>query len=111
MSNTFETSVILDFGSQHTPLIAWRIQELGCYCEIHSYNLLPEVLKQRWPKGIILFCGPSSVYDTDAPHCPSQMLDLHILVLGTRYGLQLISYYLGRRVELLPSREYGAARI
>jgi GMP synthase (glutamine-hydrolysing) len=111
VSNTFETIVILDFGSQYTQLIARRIRELGVYCEIHPYNLSPEVLKQRRPKGIILSGGPSSVYETDAPHCSSQVLDLGVPVLGICYGLQLISYFLGGRVEPSPRREYGAARI
>lgn len=111
MSNTFETIVILDFGSQYTQLIARRIRELGVYCEIHPFNLSPEVLKQRKPKGLILSGGPSSVYDADAPHCSPEILELGIPVLGICYGLQLLSYFLGGRVEPSPRREYGAARI
>jgi GMP synthase (glutamine-hydrolysing) len=111
VSNTFETIVILDFGSQYTQLIARRIRELGVYCEIHPFNLSSEVLKQRKPKGIILSGGPSSVYDADAPHCSPEILNLGVPVLGICYGLQLLSYFLGGRVEASPRREYGAARI
>ena len=45
MSKSFETIVILDFGSQYTQLIARRIRELGVYCEIHPYNIAPEALR------------------------------------------------------------------
>ena len=111
MSNTFETIVILDFGSQYTQLIARRIRELGVYCEIHPYNLSTDALKQKNPKGLILSGGPSSVYDTDAPHCSAKVLNLGVPVLGICYGLQLLSYFLGGRVEPSPRREYGAAVI
>ncbi len=111
MSNKFETIVILDFGSQYTQLIARRIRELGVYCEIHPYNLALDALKQKHPKGLILSGGPSSVYDADAPHCSAEVLNLGVPILGICYGLQLLSYFLGGRVEPSPRREYGAAVI
>lgn len=111
MSNNFETIVILDFGAQYTQLIARRIREIGVYCEIHPYNLPVEVLRQQHPKGIILSGGPSSVYEEGAPHCSVEVLDLGVPVLGICYGLQLLSYFLGGRVEPSPRREYGAAQI
>lgn len=63
------------------------------------------------PKGIILSGGPSSVYQAGAPHCEQQILDLGAPVLGICYGLQLLSYFLGGKVEPSSRREYGAAQV
>lgn len=111
VSSSFETIVILDFGSQYTQLIARRVRELGVYCEIHPYNKPVDELKNLRPIGIILSGGPSSVYEEGAPHCTSDVLDLGIPVLGICYGLQLLSYFLGGKVEPSSRREYGAAHI
>ena len=111
MPNHFETIVILDFGAQYTQLIARRIREIGVYCEIHPYNLSIESLRQKRPRGIVLSGGPSSVYDEGAPHCAIEVLDLGVPVLGICYGLQLLSYFLGGRVEPSLRREYGAAKV
>lgn len=111
MSVKFETVVILDFGSQYTQLIARRIREIGVYCEIHPFNTSIEIIKGLDPQGIILSGGPSSVYENDAPHCASNFLDLGIPVLGICYGLQLLSYFLGGKVEPSSRREYGAAMV
>ena len=99
MSSGFETIIILDFGSQYTQLIARRVRELGVYCEIHPFNLHPEKLENTDVKGIILSGGPSSVYDEGAPHCSPAYLSPGVPVLGICYGLQLISYFRGGRVE------------
>lgn len=111
MSKNFETVVILDFGSQYTQLIARRIREVGVYCEIHPFNTSTEVIRQSNPKGIILSGGPSSVYENGAPHCSPDILKLGIPVLGICYGLQLLSYFLGGKVESSARREYGAAQV
>jgi GMP synthase (glutamine-hydrolysing) len=111
VSKAFETIVILDFGSQYTQLIARRIRESGVYCEIHPYTIDPQTIRQLGPKGIILSGGPSSVYETDAPHCQREILDLGVPVLGICYGLQLLSYFLGGKVEPSSRREYGAAQV
>ena len=109
MSASFETVVILDFGSQYTQLIARRIREIGVYCEIHPFNTPVGKIQKLQPKGIILSGGPSSVYEEDAPHCSREILETGVPVLGICYGLQLLSYFLGGRVEPSSRREYGAA--
>ncbi len=109
MSASFETVVILDFGSQYTQLIARRIREIGVYCEIHPFNTPVEKIQQLHPKGIILSGGPSSVYEENAPHCSRAILEAGVPILGVCYGLQLLSYFLGGRVEPSSRREYGAA--
>lgn len=111
MATPFETVLILDFGSQYTQLIARRIRELGVYCEIHPFSVALETIQSRNPKGIILSGGPSSVYEDGAPHCSPQILNLGVPVLGICYGLQLLSYFLGGKVEPSNRREYGAALI
>ena len=111
MSKNFETVLILDFGSQYTQLIARRIREVGVYCEIHPYNTSIETLQTMRPKGIVLSGGPSSVYEENAPHCSPDILKLGVPVLGICYGLQLISYFLGGKVESSSRREYGAAKV
>ncbi len=111
MATPFETVLILDFGSQYTQLIARRTRELGVYCEIHPFSLAVETIRKLNPKGIILSGGPNSVYEDGAPHCSSQVLNLGVPVLGICYGLQLLSYFLGGKVEPSDRREYGAARI
>ncbi len=111
MAKPYETVLILDFGAQYTQLIARRIRELGVYCEIHPFNIGIAKIRELEPRGIILSGGPSSVYENGAPHCSPGILDLGIPVLGICYGLQLISYFLGGKVEPSNYREYGAARI
>jgi len=111
LSATFENVVILDFGSQYTQLIARRIRELGVYCEIHPFNTPPSALRNLKPRGIILSGGPNSVYEEGAPHCSREILELGLPVLGICYGFQLLSYFLGGRVEPSNRREYGAATV
>lgn len=111
MSTNFETVVILDFGSQYTQLIARRVRETGVYCEIHPFNTPVENIRNLKPKGIILSGGPSSVYEAEAPHCSPEILNLDVPLLGICYGLQLLSYFLGGRVESSSRREYGAALV
>lgn len=111
MSRSFETVVILDFGSQYTQLIARRIREVGVYCEIHPFNTPISTLQKITPKGIILSGGPNSVYEDGAPHCSPDVLKMGIPVLGICYGVQLLSYFLGGTVESSPRREYGAAQV
>jgi GMP synthase (glutamine-hydrolysing) len=45
---------IIDFGSQYTQLIARRIRELKIYCEILSYSIKYEELKEKNVNVVIL---------------------------------------------------------
>jgi GMP synthase (glutamine-hydrolysing) len=111
VSASFETIVILDFGAQYSQLIARRIREVGVYCEILPYNSSLETIRRLQPRGIVLSGGPSSVYEVDAPHCAREVLTLGVPVLGICYGVQLLSYFLGGKVEPSARREYGAAQV
>jgi len=101
--------LILDFGSQVTQLIARRVREQRVYCEIHPFNMLMARIREFAPRGIILSGGPSSVYDKDAPHSDPGVFAMGIPVLGICYGMQLMTWQLGGRVERSEKREYGRA--
>jgi GMP synthase (glutamine-hydrolysing) len=102
-----ETVVILDFGSQYSQLIARRVREAEVYCELIPYNTPTEQVTRLNPVGYILSGGPASVYAPDAPHLPDYVLESGQPVLGICYGMQLLAYHLGGRVDPAPEREYG----
>ncbi len=106
-----ETIVILDFGSQYSQLIARRVRELEVYCELISYNAPPEQIARLNPLGYILSGGPASVYAPDAPHLPEFVLKSQKPVLGICYGMGLLAYHLGGKVDPGTEREYGSATI
>jgi GMP synthase (glutamine-hydrolysing) len=104
--------LVLDFGSQYTQLIARRIREAGVYCEIHPYSLpLPSIQKLA-PRAIVLSGGPASVYGEGAPRVSPELFDLGVPILGICYGLQLLAFLLGGRVERgAEGGEYGRATV
>ncbi len=103
--------LVLDFGGQYTQLIARRIREQQVFSAILPYNSPIEKIRQYQPVGIVLSGGPSSVYDTAAPHCDPAVLSLGIPVLGICYGLQWIAHTLGGQVQRAERREYGPAEL
>lgn len=107
MTGSFDTVIILDFGSQYTQLIARKIRELGVYSEILPFNCSHERVLSFNPKGVILSGGPRSVYSEGAPSASIPLFEMGIPVLGICYGLQLIAYLLGGKVRSSPEREYG----
>jgi GMP synthase (glutamine-hydrolysing) len=106
-----ESVLILDFGGQYTQLIARRVRELGVYSEIIPFSTSAEEIRRKQPHAIILSGGPSSVYESGAPHPDRAVLELGIPVLGICYGIQLIAYFLGGDVKPSPRREYGFAEL
>lgn len=106
-----ESVLVLDFGSQYTQLIARRVRDIGVYSEIRPFNEPLERIKKSQPKAIILSGGPASVWDKDSPSLNAGIFDLGIPILGICYGMQLIAYLLGGRVEHSKRREFGPAEI
>jgi GMP synthase (glutamine-hydrolysing) len=106
-----QTVLILDFGSQYTQLIARRLRENRVYCEIHPPDLPVTEVRAREPIGLILSGGPQSVYDPGAVAPDPEIYRLGVPVLGICYGMQLLTYQLGGRVEKAPGREYGRAEV
>ena len=104
-----ETVYILDFGAQYAQLIARRVREHHCYCEIVPCTVDPERLAGA--KGVILTGGPASVYAEDAPRCDPRVFELGVPVLGICYGMQLMCHQLGGRVTPADRREYGHAML
>ena len=115
MANTdlsnFDKIIVLDFGSQYNQLITRRIREFGVYSELLSHKITAEEIKQINPKGIIFSGGPNSVYDDDAFRVDPEIYQLGIPILVICYGMQLMAYNLGGRVESADNREYGHADI
>lgn len=107
---TFDTILVLDFGSQYTHLITRRLREINVYSE-----MLPctqSIADLSWkPKGIILSGGPYSVYASDAPHVDPNVFELDVPILGICYGLQELAWHHGKNVLAGEKREYGHAAL
>ena len=55
-----ELVLVIDFGGQYNQLVARRVRESNVYCEIYSYRVAMQKIKELNPKGIILTGGPNS---------------------------------------------------
>ncbi|KAI0003464.1 class I glutamine amidotransferase-like protein [Xylariaceae sp. FL0662B] len=109
--STFDTVLVLDFGSQTSHLILRRLRSLNVYAE-----MLPCTAKLKdlsWtPVGIVLSGGPASVYDEGAPHVDPAIFDLGVPILGICYGCQEIAWRVGaENVAPGEAREYGHADV
>ncbi len=111
MKEPRDAIAIIDFGSQYTQLIARRVREQNVYCELFPPAVTREQLLGFQPRGFILSGGPASVYDDGAPRLPAFLLDLGQPILGICYGMHLLAYELGGRVERFPRREFGPAEV
>ncbi|WP_455682606.1 glutamine-hydrolyzing GMP synthase [Thomasclavelia sp.] len=106
-----ELVIVLDFGGQYNQLVARRVRECNVYCEIYSYKVDIEKIKEMNPKGIILTGGPNSCYLADSPTYKKELFELGIPVLGLCYGAQLMQHVLGGKVEKAEVREYGKSHL
>jgi GMP synthase (glutamine-hydrolysing) len=105
------TVLIIDFGSQVTQLIARRVRETGCYCEIVPFNKADAAIDQLNPRAIILSGGPASVTDAGSPRAPQRVFDLGVPILSICYGQQTTAVQLGGTVEGGHAAEFGRADI
>ena len=105
--STTEKIIILDFGGQYNQLIARRVREAGVYCEILNYATPIESWRDDALRGVILTGGPNSVYADGAPRLGREIFELGVPVLGICYGMQLMNYVFGGRVESAEVGEYG----
>ena len=103
--------LILDFGSQYTQLIARRVREANVYCELHSWDVTEDFIREFNPSGIILSGGPNSVYENETPRVPQIVFELDVPVLGICYGMQAMAAQLGGKVEGANVREFGYAEV
>ena len=109
--DAFDKTIVLDFGSQYNQLITRRLRDFGIYSELLSHKLTADEIKEINPKGIIFSGGPNSVYDPNAFKVDPEIFKLGIPILGICYGMQLMSYDLGGKVEKADNSEYGRADI
>lgn len=109
--SNFDKIIVLDFGSQYNQLITRRIRDFGIYSELLPHTITAEEVKKIAPKGIIFSGGPNSVYDEDALKVDQDIFKLGIPVLGICYGMQLMTFDLGGKVEKAEDAEYGSAEI
>jgi GMP synthase (glutamine-hydrolysing) len=106
-----KTVIVLDFGGQTAMLIARRVRECGVYSELLPFDAPWEQVQALNPAAFILSGGPSSVYEEGAPHTPAYVFESGLPVLGICYGMQLLAYQLGGRVEPSSRKEFGHAVI
>jgi GMP synthase (glutamine-hydrolysing) len=102
-----EVVAVLDFGSQYTQVIARRLRECQVYSKVYPFSTTAAALREEGVKGIILSGGPSSVFAENAPHPEKAIFDLGVPVLGICYGIQLLGFLLGGKIENSEEREYG----
>ncbi|MDO9273505.1 MAG: glutamine-hydrolyzing GMP synthase [Rugosibacter sp.] len=103
--------LILDFGSQVAQLIARRVREQQVYCELHSFDVSEDFIREFNPSGIILSGGPNSVYAGEEWQAPDAVFGLGVPVLGICYGMQTMAKQLGGEVESGTTREFGYAAV
>jgi GMP synthase (glutamine-hydrolysing) len=101
--------VILEFGSQYTPLIARRLRELGVHSVILPGTTSVEAIRSQDPQALVLSGGPASVFEKTAPRSDSRIFDLDLPILGICYGMYLLARQFGGRVERVNRHEYGKA--
>ena len=106
-----EKIIVIDFGGQYNQLVARRVRECNVYCEIYSYKMPLDKIREMNPKGIILTGGPNSCYEDGAPSCSTELFEMGVPVLGLCYGAQLMQHVLGGKVCKAPVREYGKIEV
>jgi len=84
--------LIVDLGSQYTEVIRRSLRYLGFHSVVKKSEESLAWIKENNPKGIILSGGSASVYDSDAPKIPAEILGLGIPILGICFGMQWLAY-------------------
>lgn len=101
------TIAILDFGGQYAQLIARRVREHHVHSVIVPPNVSATRLRELNTVGLIFSGGPESVYDTNAPVCSREVLELGLPILAICYGMHLACQMLGGNVQPGEAREFG----
>jgi GMP synthase (glutamine-hydrolysing) len=83
------------------------VRELGVYADVQPSDTPAEKLRSR--RGVLISGGPMSVYAPGSPTVDAALFSAGVPVLGICYGLQLMAYLLGGRVQRGDKGEYGLA--
>lgn len=92
-----EKVIVIDFGGQYNQLVARRVRECNVYCEIYSYKIDIEKIKEM-NQGHHPYRRSNSCYEEDSPSYQKELFELGIPVLGICYGAQLMMHKLGGKV-------------
>ena len=111
IANRHDKTLIVDFGSQVTQLIARRVREAGVYCEIAPFQSAEKAFAEIKPRAVILSGGPCSVTDEGSPRAPQAIFNSGVPILAICYGEQLLAEQLGGKVEAGHHREFGRADV
>jgi GMP synthase (glutamine-hydrolysing) len=102
--------LIVDFGSQYTPLILRKLRECGFRAQFVDPYL--EHVDTTKVSGIILSGGPDSISDDEKwAKMPPWVLASKLPVLGICYGMQLLVKEFGGSLGRGEHREYGLGHI
>lgn len=97
-----ELIVVIDYGSQYTPLIARRLRDLGYHNTVVSAAHSRDAMSAR---GVILSGSPASVGASDS--LPSWVTAQAIPLLGICYGMQMLVNAAGGEVCSNQQRAFG----
>ena len=113
MQNEKTQILIIDLGSQYTQVIRRSLRYLGFHSVILPSEQSLEWIKANKPKGIILSGGSASVYDTDAPKIPGELLTCGVPLLGICYGMQWLAYVHEKKTihKAKEGKSYGPVKI
>ena len=106
-----ERILVLDYGSQYAQLIARRVREAGCYCELYACDAEPAAIRAFGAAGVILSGGPQTAAGDAHPPVPDAVLEAGVPVLGICYGMQALARRCGAPVREGAKREFGPARL
>ena len=103
--------LILDFGGQYNLLVARRVRECGVYCELKSFRISMDEVREFAPDALIFTGGPATVFEEGAPTVDPALFAMGIPVLGICYGMQLMMHLLGGQCRKAITREYGKTEL
>ena len=102
LTTAAELIVVIDYGSQYTPLIARRLRDLGYHNTVVSAAHSRDAMSAR---GVILSGSPASVSASDS--VPDWITAQAIPLLGICYGMQMLVNAAGGEVCSNQQRAFG----